>query len=81
MIRPKYAFAKFDKLIIWQKEDGTIYYRSVKNGFGYNIGDLNGYGHKIIFIIELNSLFKEYRVPLKHRIINRLINWLERLKK
>lgn len=80
MIRAKYAFAKFDKLIIWQKADGFFYYRILKNGIGYNIGDINGYGHKIVFILELNDLFKDYRVPFKHRIINNLINWLDKLK-
>lgn len=80
MIKPKYAFAKFDKLIIWQKKDGSIYYRTVKNGFGYNIGSKNGYDHKIIFIINLNDLFKEYHISFKRRIINKLIGWLERIK-
>ncbi len=80
MIKPKYAFAKFDKLIIYQKQDGSIYYRCVKKFFGYNVGTFNGYGHKIIFIINLNDLFKEYHVSFKCRVINKLISWLERIK-
>ena len=76
----KYAYAKFDKLVIWQKPNGDIYYRTVRNGIGYDVGKINGYGHSIIFSINLNDLFYSYHIPLKTRVINRLINWLEKIK-
>lgn len=70
----------YSKIVVWQKPDGTIYYRKIKSLFGYNVGYVNSYNHVVICSVDLNDLL--YKKPtLKTRIINRLIIWLERLKK
>lgn len=70
----------YSKLVIWQKPDGTIYYRKIKNLFGYNVGYINAYNHKVIFSIDLNELFYRKKLSLRTRLINKLINWLEKKK-
>lgn len=69
-----------NSIVIWYNPSKQIYYHRFVKGFGYqyNIGDANSYGHYIIYKLTLNHDIKPIRYNLKQRILNALLNELEK---
>lgn len=65
---------------IWHNPNNNTYYYKKVHTFSarHPVGYINQYGHEVILTIEL---YKEYyRVPLKRRLIMKLISFLEKHK-
>lgn len=69
----------YSKIVVWfNRNSKEYYYKKYKVFCDYKIGYLNGYNHEVILVIDLSDLF--YKMPLKRRLIKRLIRFLENIK-
>ena len=66
-------------IVIWYKPlDKTYYYKYVTGFYqDYYEGLENQYGHIAVFVLKV-SLYENFRAPLKHRLIRKLISFLEK---
>lgn len=73
---------RYRKIVIWKRPDGTLYYKKI-NGFynNYIEGLENGFGHVIVLIIDIEDIFYQYKKPLRNKIIDKIVNFLENKKK
>lgn len=70
------------KLVVWyNSKNDTYYYRIVKTiyyeGYAYEVGSTNSYGHVIVLVIPLNDIIKP--PTLKKTIINKCVVFLKRI--
>lgn len=69
------------KIIIWYNPNKHIYYYKISYDFfdKFKVGFKNQYNHSVILVIDI---YKEilYREPLKNKVINRLIRFLQNIK-
>lgn len=72
------------KIIVWHNlNKNTYYYKIVKCSYiNYYVGYKNQYDHEIILIIDIYNEFTQfYKMPLKKRVIKKLISFLHKLDK
>lgn len=69
-----------NRLIIWYNPNKDIYYHKIVWGWycNYKVGYINGYGHEVIYILDLPSY---YRPSLAQRALKRLIRFLEKFER
>lgn len=67
-------------IIVWYNPKKRFYYHKFVKGTGYsyNIGDANSYGHYIVYKIQLYKEVRPIKINLKQRIINALLDELEK---
>lgn len=67
------------KLVIWHNPNTDTYYYKIVSGYyrEYTPGSQNQYNHKIILVID-NIYTNTYKVPLKKRLLRKLISFLEK---
>lgn len=65
-------------IVVWQKPNGDIYHKFVSGHYSdYFVGFVNGYDHKVIYIIDdLHLPYK--RPPFKMRFKRQLIYFIEK---
>lgn len=70
------------RVIVWHNlNKNTYYYKIIRGTYNeYRVGYINHYNHKIIVIVE-DIYLHEYKVPLRKRVISRLISFLQRINK
>ena len=69
-----------NRLIIWYNPNKDIYYHKFVWGWycNYKVGYINGYGHEVVYILELPSF---YRLSLFQRALKRTIRFLEKFER
>lgn len=67
-------------IIVWYNPKKRVYYHKYIRGFAnsYNIGDGNSYGHYIVYKFKLGSDIKPVRHNIKQRILNALLDELQK---
>lgn len=68
----------YNQIYVWHNVKKNIYYsRKVFKfpGFTHEVGDINGYGHKLVLIIDLT---RETKKSLRMRLLDFIINKLRR---
>lgn len=78
------------KLVVWYNPTKNLYYYRVVRGifyegYSYEVGAVNSFGHIIVLVISFNDLLLNYNNrwvinDLKTRVINCLISFLKKLK-
>lgn len=69
-------------IVVFQKQDSTYYFKKIRSlTHHYVVGEENGYGHKVILVIDLLDLFNKRKKPLRNRVLDRLISRLEKMKR
>lgn len=70
------------KLIIWYNPNTKTYYHKFVRGFycNYEVGFKNQYNHEIVLVID-KVVKRTIKLPLRNRLIKRLIRFLEKLEK
>lgn len=68
-------------IIIWFNPIKNVYYHRIVCNIitKYEVGYVNKYGHKVVDVIDLRSIF--YKEPLKNKVIKRVIAFLHKLEK
>ena len=70
----------FWRIVVWRNKE-RFYYKKVKGFYcEYYVGMKNQYDHEVILIIEVSEFIKD-RKAFKTRIIDKLVTWLEKIKK
>ena len=69
-------------IVVWHNLSKDTYYHKIIKGFykNYYIGYINQYNHEIIDIIP-NVYLKNYKVPLRKKVLKKLISFLQKLNK
>ena len=64
-------------VVVWYNPNKDSYYYRKYSTFSqvYDVGYTNQYGHEVILVIDL--LYRE-KIPLKKRILNSLISFLQK---
>lgn len=69
-------------IVVFQKQDSTYYFKKIRSlTRHYVVGEENGYGHKVILVIDLLDLFNKKKKSLRNRVLDRLISRLEKMKR
>lgn len=73
---------KYYRIIVYKKQDETYYFKKLRSFCSNHIeGEENGYGHKIILVIDLVDLFSKRKNSIRNRALDRVIARLEKMKK
>ena len=69
-------------VVVWHNLNKDTYYHKIIKGLykNYYIGYINQYNHKIIDIIP-NVYLKKNKVPLKKKVLKKLISFLQKINK
>ena len=67
------------KIIVWHNLNKDIFYYKIVKGYytDYKIGYKNQYNHEVILIID-DVYFETYKIPLKKRLLRKIISFLEK---
>lgn len=73
---------KYQYIVIWyNKKKQEYYYRKVRGTYmNYEIGYINQYNHEVILVIDVNDLLYIKKPTFKTKLINRLIDLLNKFK-
>ena len=68
-------------LVLWLKPKDNTYYLRLISGYSnsYYVGKINQYGHKIVYVEKL--VYENYKLPLRHRLLRKLISFLEKIER
>lgn len=70
------------KIIVYQKQNKTLYYKKIKSlASHYAVDQENGYGHKIVLVIDLLDLFHKRKKSIRNMALDKLISRLQKMKK
>ena len=69
-------------VVVWHNLKKDTYYHKIIKGLykNYYVGYINQYNHEIIDIIP-NVYLKKNKVPLRKKVLKRLISFLQKLNK
>ncbi len=69
-------------IVVFQKQDSTYYFKKIRSlAHHYVVGEENGYGHKVVLVIDLLDLFNKKKKSLRNRVLDILILRLEKMKR
>lgn len=73
---------KYKFIIVWlNRNNNEYYFKKVKGTYiEYYVGYVNQYNHEVLLVINIHDLCSINKLPLKTRIIDRLIGLLNKLK-
>lgn len=70
-----------NSICVWYNPKSKQYYHKIVRGFAFNyeIGQVNSYGHILIYIIKIEKMYKPYKNKLRDKLIKLLIYELRKL--
>ena len=73
---------RYKYIVVWlNKNKNNYYFKKVKGTYmTYEVGYINQYNHEVILVIDVYDLVFKKRTSIKERLINRLIDLLNKLK-
>lgn len=70
------------KIVVYQKQDKTLYYKKIKSlATHYAVNQENGYGHKVVLVIDLLDLFYKRKKSIRNIALDKLISRLQKMKR
>lgn len=73
---------KYKFIIVWfNRNNKEYYFKKVKGTYiKYYVGYVNQYNHEVLLVIDIQDFYSNNKLPLKTKIIDRLIGLLNKLK-
>jgi len=69
-------------IIVWlNRNNNEYYFKKVKGTYiKYYVGYVNQYNHEVLLVIDIHDFYSKNKLPLKTKLIDRLIGLLNKLK-
>lgn len=73
---------KYKFIIVWfNRNNKEYYFKKVKGTYiKYYVGYVNQYNHEVLLVIDIQDFYSNNKLPLKTKIIDRVIGLLNKLK-